>query len=235
MDARRGFQPEDISNFSDEAVLKLREASADVRYLLDRGYGVKPAVTFVGNHFQLSERQRLAVMRSTASEHKVKERREKRVPISDIKGKHLSIDGFNLIITLEVMLSDSPLFICMDGAVRDLASLRGTYRLIPETKGAVSDMLDVLENAGVSGAEILLDEPVSNSGRLKTFIREEAERRACSHDFIEIKICRDVDKELYDREYVVTSDSVILDKCRSWVNLTEACMEKHGTEPFRLW
>jgi hypothetical protein len=237
MDARRGSQPEDIRNFSDEAIPRLKEASKDVCYLLDRGYDAKSAVTFVGNHFQLSERQRLAVMRSTAPGEKIELRKSKLVCLSSLKGKRVSIDGFNLIITLEVMLCGSPLFICMDGAVRDLASLRGTYRIIPETEGAVDQMLDTLEEAGVSGAEILLDEPVSNSGRLKTFIREKAEERACSRDVpdIEINICRNVDKELYGRELVITSDSVILDKCVSWVDLTRECMKKCGAGALKVW
>ena len=38
-----------------------------------------------------------------------------------------------MIITLEVMLSDSILFDGMDGTIRDLAAVRGTYRIIPET------------------------------------------------------------------------------------------------------
>ena len=55
----------------------------------------------------------------------------------ELAGKEVWIDGFNTIITLEVILSDSVFFTCMDGTLRDLAALRGTYRLIPETDRAV--------------------------------------------------------------------------------------------------
>ena len=47
-----------------------------------------------------------------------------------ISGNEVNIDGFNIIITLEVLLCDSILFSCMDGTIRDLAALRGTYRII---------------------------------------------------------------------------------------------------------
>ena len=61
---KRGFIPADIHNFSPEAIHKLRTASRHILYLINEGYDLKQASTFVGNHFLLSERQRLAVMRS---------------------------------------------------------------------------------------------------------------------------------------------------------------------------
>ena len=65
--AKRGFVPEDERNFSPEAIEKLRTASRHISWLLDEGYALKQATVFVGNHFLLSERQRLAIMRSVAS------------------------------------------------------------------------------------------------------------------------------------------------------------------------
>lgn len=226
MDAKRGYVPEDERNFSAEAVEKMRTASRHISWLLDEGYDLKQATVFVGNHFLLSERQRLAIMRSVASRQQILERKRKRVSIEALAGKEVWIDGFNTIITLEVLLSDSLLFVCMDEAVRDLAALRGTYRLIPETAEAVMMLFDVLQEARVSKVNILLDEPVSNSGRLKTLIAETAEGNY-AFDLI-IQICRDVDRTLYQKEYVITSDSVILDHCVSWVNLTAECMKRKG-------
>ena len=65
--------------------------------------------------------------------------------ISDLDGKEVWIDGFNTIITLEVMLSEGILFECMDDTIRDLAALRGTYRLIPETSKAVLMLFQTLQ------------------------------------------------------------------------------------------
>ena len=226
MDAKRGYVPEDERNFSAEAVEKMRTASRHISWLLDEGYELKQATVFVGNHFLLSERQRLAIMRSVASRQQILERKRKRVSIEALTGKEVWIDGFNTIITLEVLLSDSLLFVCMDEAVRDLAALRGTYRLIPETAEAVMMLFDVLQEARVRKVNILLDEPVSNSGRLKTLIAETAEGNYAFD--LNIQICRDVDRTLYQKEYVITSDSVILDHCVSWVNLTAECMKRKG-------
>ena len=232
MDAKRGFVPEDERNFSSEALQLMRTASRHIRYLINEGYDLKPASTFVGNHYLLSERQRLAIMRSIATDEQISVRKSKQVQAETLAGKEVWIDGFNTIITLEVLLSDSILFSCMDGTLRDLAALHGTYRLIEETDGAVKLMLDALETAKVQTVRILLDEPVSNSGRLKAKIADIAE----SYPFeLDIRIQKAVDRELYNRERVVTSDSIILDHCVSWVNLTAQCLTKDNKSPLQVW
>ena len=154
MDARRGFVPEDERNFSPEALQILRTASRHVCYLINEGYDLKSASAFVGNHYVLSERQRLAIMRSVATDEQMAVRMNKQVRFEDLTGKEVWIDGFNTIITLEVILSDSICFSCMDGTIRDLAALRGTYRLIPETDRAVQLLLDTLKQAAVKTVRI---------------------------------------------------------------------------------
>ena len=232
MDAKRGYVPEDERNFSAEALKIMKTASRHIFYLINEGYDLKQASTFVGNHFLFSERQRLAIMRSLATDIQLKERKVKQVPFSAISGNDVWIDGFNTIITLEVMLSDSILLNCMDGTIRDLAALRGTYRLIPETSEAIQLMFNALRDAGVSRINILLDEPVSNSGRLKARIADIAE------DFsfdLDIRILREVDRELYGKENVITSDSIILDHCLSWINLAAECLAGKKMDALKVW
>ena len=246
MDAKRGYTPEDERNFSPDAVERMRIASRHIQYLINEGYDLKQATVFVGNHFLLSERQRLAIMRSVAKDQDLAERKSKQLPLSELKGKEVWIDGFNTVITLEVLLSDSLLFTCMDGTIRDLAALRGTYRLIPETTEAVRLMFDILQEASVGKVNILLDEPVSNSGRLKSLIAETAESKHSSSLIAEtaeqnksfdldIRILRDVDRTLYGKEGVITSDSIILDHCTSWFNLTSECLRRKGKQAICVW
>lgn len=232
MDAKRGFVPEDVKNFSPQALEIMRTASRHVCYLVNEGYDLKQATTFVGNHYLLSERQRLAIMRSVATQAQIENRQKKQVPMTALSGTEVWIDGFNTIITLEVLLSDSILFSCMDGTIRDLAALRGTYRLIPETEEAIRMLFDLLREAGVSRVNILLDQPVSNSGRLKTRMAEIGEEYPFTLDIL---ILREVDRELYGKENVITSDSIILDHCLSWVNLTPECLARLHVEAKQVW
>ena len=71
MNAKRGYVPEDEKNFAPEAIHTMQIASRHVRYLINEGYDLKQASTFVGNHFLLSERQRLAIMRSLATDEQL--------------------------------------------------------------------------------------------------------------------------------------------------------------------
>ena len=228
MKAKRGYVPEDERNFSISALETMRIASRHINYLINEGYDLKSASTFVGNHFLLSERQRLAIVRSLAT----KEQLETRMGKKNENGAEVWVDGFNMIITLEVLFCDSILFTCMDGTIRDLAALRGTYRIIPETTDATSMLLDVLLEAGAESVHILLDEPVSNSGRLKALIADIGE------DFsfeLDIQILKDVDRSLYGKEHVITSDSVILDHCISWVNLAAECVNRKEKQGICVW
>ena len=234
MNSKRGYVPEDDKYFSPESISKLQTASRHVQYLINEGYDLKQATTFVGNHFLLSERQRLAIMRSLATADQLALRQSKQVPLSSLASGEVWIDGFNTIITLEVLLSDSILFSCMDGTIRDLAALRGTYRLIPETEGAIRMLFDVLQEAEVSKVNILLDQPVSNSGRLKSCMADIAEKY--QYPFaLDIRILREVDRELYEKKHVITSDSIILDHCLSWVNLTPECLDRLHVEAMQVW
>lgn len=232
MNAKRGFVPEDERDFSPEAVGIMRKASRHTFYLINEGYDLKSAAVFTGNHFLLSERQRMAVMRSIGRNDRIRDRIAKKIPLTALSGREVWVDGFNTIITLEVMFSDSILLECMDTSVRDLAALRGTYRLIPETDLAVSVMLSVLKEAGVSRINVLLDSPVSNSGRLKSRIADLGEGLLPE---LNIEVIKDVDRALYDKDNVVTSDAIIMDHCGGWIGLTEECLKRQEKHGIRVW
>ena len=234
MDAKRGYVPKDEQNFSPAALEKMRKASRHICYLINEGYELKQASTFVGNHFALSERQRLALARSIATTEQLGRRqaKEKRSAF----GEEVWIDGFNTVITLEVMLSDSLLFDCMDGTVRDLAALRGSYRIIPETEEAVNMLFGTLAVLKVAAVHILLDEPVSNSGRLMTLIADCKENLGERCPFsLDIQLLKDVDHALWEKENVITADAIILDHCKSWLNLMKMCMTTRDVPTLRVW
>ena len=90
----------------------------------------------------------------------------------------------------------------------------------------------MLKEMNVETVHLLLDEPVSNSGRLKALIADAGEGYPFSMD---IRIQKDVDRALYGKENVITSDSVILDQCSSWINFMAKCMERNGGTAIRVW
>ena len=151
---------------------------------------------------------------------------------TELYGKTVHIDGFNTIITLEVALSQSLLLECMDGTIRDLAGLRGTYHLIDVTSEVIRMIADSLERLNVKKVIFYLDAPVSKSGRLKSLIA------AIWKNFnigLDIQVIPDVDRNLQDKDCVITTDALILDQCKSWFNLVRLCAEKISVIPVRVW
>ena len=217
---RRGFSPTHEQEFSDLAVCKLTLAANDLEYLLDREYSMMAACELVGNRYQLTHQQRHAIKRVTDSKSAYINRKNKEMSFKSLSGHHLYIDGFNTIISLETAISKSPVFLARDGTIRDLAGMRGTYRIIDKTEIAIKCIKNHLKLSGIKKLTFILDQQVSNSGRLAKLIRDEITEDLLDEIIVDVIVARKVDQILQNQPLVSTSDSVILDKCKNWYNLT---------------
>lgn len=218
----RGPHPDDRRLFAAAQVSLLRRATAEVSWLLGRGYSIATAVAAAGNHHQLEQRQRVAVTRAAAGDLDRDRRRTRVRRAVEAAGQHLSIDGFNLLIALEVALGGGVLVRGREGALRDLAGLRGTYHIVEETGRALDLAGEALAVAPPARVEILLDRAVSNSGRLKQLIEE----RAAAWPFpCSVELVPDPDPILAARDWIVSGDAVILDGRGPWVNLAGEIVE----------
>ncbi|MCK4293142.1 MAG: DUF434 domain-containing protein [Planctomycetes bacterium] len=213
----RGPHPEDQRLFAPEAIGDLAAALADYSLLLTKGYAQKSALKLVGDKLSLTERQRLAIMRSACLDEQLESRSRRCIGIEELAGKTVAVDGYNVLITIEAAMSRGVIFRGRDGCFRDLASVHGTYRKVTETIPAVELIGQFLREAGAVEALWLLDSPVSNSGRLKTLIGELARKNNWNW---EIELLLSPDAELKKTDAVVaSSDSVVLDGCWKWTNL----------------
>lgn len=223
----RGTDPQDEKFFCKTALDKLCHAQEEIRFLLDRGYPIKPVVKLIGDHYQFSTRQRLALTRGTCATQNEERRKIKCLPLSQMKGKTIFVDGFNVIITLEVALSGGIILKGQDSIMRDLAGLRGTYRLIDKTELALALLGEILDELEVKEVYFYLDAPVSNSGRLKMKILEQSEKWKTQ---VQVEVVNNPDTLLSNMEHVVTGDAIILDRCKSYFNLVPYVIEKYIPE-----
>ena len=213
----RGPHPADAKLFAAGAISNLQSAIVDFSLLLTRGYAEKGALKLVGDKFSLTQRQRLAIMRSACSDEQLASRNRRCIVAENLAGRAIAIDGYNVLITVEAAMSGGVIFKGRDGCFRDLASVHGTYRKVTETIPAVELIGQFLREVGAGKALWLLDSPVSNSGRLKTLIGELARKNNWNW---EIELLLSPDAELKKTDLIVaSSDSVVLDGCRSWANL----------------
>jgi hypothetical protein len=213
----RGAHPADQKLFAPKNQEVLRQAVHDLSWLLSQGYAPTASLKLVGDRFALKERQRLAVARASCSDLQREARERARLPLESINGRDLLIDGFNIIVTAETALSGGVLIRCRDGCVRDMSSVHGSYRSVAETEEAIRLIGEALLGAKPASALWLLDQPVSNSGRLAQRIRE----MAAGHNWPwRVEVVMNPDKVLRASDQIaVTSDSNILDGVKCWINL----------------
>lgn len=220
----RGSESGDIDFFSQNEVGRLRYAQEELNFLLDRNYPMAPIIKLVGDRYQLSSRQRLALQRSTCKTRSYELRKAKELPIERFKEGTVYIDGFNLIITLEVALSGGIILLGQDGAMRDLAGLRGNYKIIDKTDKALKLLGKVFEELEAREIWFYLDAPISNSGRLKQKILEYGANWPLQ---VKADVISSPDVVLRTLDRVVTTDAVILDACRGYFNLAAYCIQKY--------
>ena len=220
----RGPHPADTILFAPAVIADLQSALQDFSLLLTKGYAEKSALKLVGDKFSLTQRQRLAIMRSACSDQQLDSRKNREMKIAELPDQPIAIDGYNVLITIEAAMSDGIIFKGRDGCFRDLASIHGTYRKVTETIPALQLIGQFLKEIAVAKALWLLDSPVSNSGRLKTLIGQLAQKNNWNW---EIKLLLSPDNELIKTDHIVaSSDSVVLDRCKRWVNLARAIIEQ---------
>ncbi|MBG6132039.1 hypothetical protein IWQ47_003219 [Aquimarina sp. EL_43] len=207
---------------------KLKAAAKDMLYLLSHGYAEKSSVQLVGNRYTLNARQQRALHGMSCSEQQIAIRNKNRVTSKMLKGQTIAIDGFNLLIILESALSGAYIFKGLDGYYRDVSGVHGTYKRVQKTEEALLVIGNTLDKLGVSRVHWYFDAPVSNSGRLKTTLRELAEQH---HFSWTIDLVNNPDKELASSAHiVVSSDAWILDRAQKNTNLAAYLIEHYIQE-----
>jgi len=213
--SHRGPNPEDQRDFASAELPKLGRAHSDFSWLLSRGYAHRSGIKLVGDRYSLTVRQRTAVLRCACSDQERAERHRHEVPVTQIAGGPLLIDGFNLLTTVEAALAGGVVLVGRDGCCRDMASMNGHFKLVEETAPALALIGRTLEQLGPSEAVWMLDSPVSNSGRLANFIRSVGKDWGWR-----VELVRNPDPILAESpRTVVTADSAILDAGVGWANL----------------
>jgi hypothetical protein len=220
----RGPHPEDDVLFRrPENLQKLRLAAGDLAWLLGRHYAPGAALTLVGNRYQLHRRQRQALSRAVTAPALALARRQRQVVPAALAGARLQVDALNQIITIEAAMAGGLLLRGHDGALRDLASVHGTYRAMRETTATLDAIGSWLAPRGVQEVVFFIDAVVSNSGRLASCIRATAAAHGWPWRAL---LVPSADPLLqHSADIVATSDSSILDQAVRWFDLAAAVIQ----------
>ena len=203
---------------------KLKMATQDMHYLLSRGYAEKASSELTGNRYRLKTRQIQAVRAASASEIQIRTRADKELQISALQSTTVHLDGFNIIIILESLLSGAYIFQGADSCLRDLSGVHGTYRKVNQTLRSIELIAGFFQKSGASKLIWIFDRPVSNSGRIKQMVLDFARENELNW---EAELEFNPDRFLVEHaDIAVSSDAWILDHCRNWFNLAGYLIEE---------
>ena len=186
-------------------------------YLMSKEYSIKSILPLVSLRYRLKPRQILALQGMSCSEKDIQKRREKELNHTQLLSKTIHIDGFNLVILLESLFSEAYVFQGLDGCYRDISVVRGTYKRVNQTEEVLITLGKTLQELQVEKVVWVFDSPVSNSGMMKTFCYEIAQKYNFNWD-----VCLEFSPDKFlitENKIVISSDAWILDKCSSWFNL----------------
>lgn len=214
----RGPDPEDERSFGAHRLTALRRGVGDLCWLLDRGYGIASATELVGDRYHLSRRQRIAIARCSCSKEAGERRASHCVDPSELKGRELWLDGFNVLTAVETALGKGVILIGQDGCCRDVAGVYARYHKVAETIPALEAIGRFATRWLVGRCRWWLDSPVDNSGRLMDVIQKVARESDWPW---EVEMTLNPDKVLAVTDQIIcSSDHAILDRCQRWFNLT---------------
>lgn len=219
----RGKEAKDDIHFNTQNKALLKNAVEDMHYLLTRGYSEKNALHTVGTRYKLTQRQLKALQGMAASEDHITICQQKSISVNDLKGKELTVDGFNIIILLESLLSQAFLFKGLDGCYRDLSEVHGTYKMVNQTPLAISCIADFCTKYEISKMLWIFDKPVSNSGRIKQQIETFAEEKGLDW---KVMLENNADETIIRKgNIVVSSDAYVIANAINWFNLITFLVE----------
>jgi hypothetical protein len=247
----RGPHPEDVRLFDAETHPLLRAAAGDLCWLLNHGYPHDSTLKLVGDRYRLVARQRTAVSRCCCSDADVARRQSRQITAEQLAGAVLWLDGYNVLTTVEAALAGGLILATRDGVCRDMASMHGSYRKVAETLPALELLGQTIASLDAAECRWLLDQPVSNSGRLKGLI----EQMALAHGWRWVaELTPNPDNVLANPTatngvaverrpqrnpaagasqsgiVVATADSAILDRCPAWFNLAKETIDKYVSD-----
>jgi hypothetical protein len=210
----------------------IKEAGADFRYLLSRGYSRHAALSLVGNHYHLEHTARQILHRGVFAPEVAAARKAKLRLLGDLAGQPLGIDGHNVLITLECGLRQLPLVAADDGFLRDVGQVSGAFRASPETEQALALLADYLVLHQPGPVNVFYDAPLSRSGELARRTRELWKERELTVEAAAVPV---PERELLALSSpIASSDTGLIDQTKTVVDLAGEIIRRQGWSVIEL-
>ena len=204
---------------------EFKDALKDYLFLLEKNYPQKALLKLVSDRYRLNTQERSMLFRGVVTESQRKVREENTVDFLPDTGL-ISIDGFNVLRTVASYTLGRPVFIAMDGFIRDSSELHGKPLDLEIRIKAFSMVLNLLKNTNLE-VKIWFDSPVSKSGETSATINKMLKEAGVQGNAETVHYA---DYELKNAEtgIIATADSAIIENSKvKVVDLARLTLESH--------
>lgn len=210
----------------------LEQAASDFFFLQNRSYPRASALDWVGNRYALMQQERQLLHRGVFAQGDALRRRSKRCQGADWHNGWLVVDGHNVQITVESAILGRPLLLANDGALRDTAGQSARFRFTEVSELALDMIFRVLEEFRPGKTWFLFDAPMSHSGLLASRYRQRLRALGLHGEARAIAV---PEREFPYAECVVSSsDQVVLEQARQWLDLARWAIDSAGALQWML-
>ncbi len=188
------------------------QAVCDYRYLLECDYPQKSMLKLVGDRYALPSHERVMLYRGLAKKQQVKTRQKKltqKIPAH----AEVTLDGFNVCRTVGSYLNGNPVFVGMDGYLRDVSELHRKKLKWEVLERSMTLILEFLREIDVSHVHFYFDTPISHSGQMCDIVRQKMKAMKLAG---EAETVFSPDYELINAEkgFICTADSNIIENAK---------------------
>lgn len=202
---------------------RVEQGIHDLRYLLNQGYPRDSAVEFVSDHYRLRSEERHILFRCVFSTEDIEDHLSRLIDISEVEGKEVGIDGYNVLITVESILNGEKVILCDDGIVRDLQAIFGKYKMSESTEKTVIKIIKKLKEFEPGRIEIFFDKQVSKSGELAGFTRRQLDKQNSTGNATTVAR---TDSTVWNSEVSASSDRVIIEKSEKIIDIPSEFLDR---------
>lgn len=148
----------------------LREAAAEYRWLLERGFPDAASLKLVGDKHRLSRIERNVLFRGVAEESRAGPRRARLV--SDPRRSALIVDAHNVSLTVLNYRLGHPVFVCTDGLARDAGGAKRRVNRLGVYREVLDGLVRFLAGLEIGRCDWYFDGPFSGSATHASFVEE---------------------------------------------------------------
>ncbi len=175
------------------------------------------SLELVGNRYNLTKNEREILKRGIYGQEIALKRRGKQFKTALWSDRIITIDGHNVHITLESIISGRTIILANDGPIRDTAGLSGAFKHTELTLYVIELMKNFFERYTPAELVIFFDAPISKSGELARLYKAALSKLSIPLKCDAVPVPEKVFD--YNSTLVASSDSSVIDLSKNWLDI----------------